>query len=192
MRETLTTTNPSQSAGVPFIRAIPVSWTPPTAELIFDGTTPVTMAGVLYTSNWVTARGNWTKSPRVPVEWPAPQAVDALSGATLILGTSAPPKLVLIKAYRDVDPQSGEPTSDPSATYQCNRFAELRCPFSTPADKTAVGGLRTDVATAPYIAVFCTWFVPPDQQGQGQSANPSAAASWLFRTSLSRRSEAGT
>src|SRR5260370_1129345 len=111
MRETLTTTNPSQSAGVPFIRAIPVSWTPPTAELIFDGTTPITMAGVLYTSNWVTARGDWTKSPRVPVEWPAPQAVGALSGATLVLGTSPPPQLVLIKAYLDLDPPPRGPAS---------------------------------------------------------------------------------
>src|SRR6266550_8652586 len=118
-REALTTTTPSQSGGVPFIRATPVSWSPPTVELIFDGATPVTMTGMLYTSTWVTARGNWTKSPGVPVEWPAPQAVHASKGATLVLGTSAPPDLVLIKTYRHVDPQSGEPTSDPSATYRC-------------------------------------------------------------------------
>jgi hypothetical protein len=190
MREALTTTTPSQSGGVPFVRATPVPWSPPTVELVFDGTTPVTITGTLYTSNWVTARGNWTKSPGVPVDWPVPKAVHASAGATLVLGTSAPPELVLIKVYRGVDPQSGEPTSDPSATYRCNRFSSPRCAFSTPSDKITVGNLPSDV-TAPYIAVFCTWFVPPDQQGQRQSPNSYAAASWLFRTSLSRRSEAG-
>jgi hypothetical protein len=117
-------------------------------ELVFDGTTPVTMTGSLYTSNWVTARGNWTKSPGVPVEWPMPQAVEASAGATLVLGTSAPPELVLIKVYRDVDPKSGEPTSDPSTTYQCNRFSEPRCAFSTTTDKIAVGGLPSEIVTA--------------------------------------------
>jgi hypothetical protein len=189
MREAPTTTNPSQSGGVPFIRATPVSWAPPTVELVFDGTTPVTMTGTLYTSNWVTARGNWTKSPGVPVEWPAPQGVHRPAGATLVLGTAAPPELVLIKAYRNVDPQSGEPTSDPSATFQCNRFSEPRCVFSTSAGKTTVGSLPPEIVTAPYITVFCTWFVPPDQQGQGQSPNSYASASWLFRSSISPRSE---
>jgi hypothetical protein len=159
-------------------------------ELVFDGTTPVAITGTLYTSNWVTVRGDWTKSPGVPVEWPAPRAVHASAGPTLVLGTSAPPELILIKAYRDVDPQSGEPTSDPSATYRCNRFSEPRCAFLTSADKIRVC-LPSDILTAPYITVFCTWFVPPDQQGQGQSPNPYAAASWLFRTSLSEQSEAG-
>ena len=127
MREALITTTPSQSGQVPFIRATPVSWSPPPVELVFGGTTPVTMTGTLYTSNWVTARGNWTKAPGTPVEWPAPEAVHASAGATLVLGTSAPPELVLMKVYRDVDPQTGEPTSDPRATYQCNRFSEPRC-----------------------------------------------------------------
>ena len=191
IREAVTTTTPSQSRGIPFIRATPVSWSPPPVKLVFHGTTPVTMTGTLYTSNWVTARGNWTKSPGVPVEWSAPQAVQASAGATLVLGTSAPPDLVLIKTYRRVDPQRGEPTSDPSATYRCNRFSEPRCAFSTSADKITVGNLPLDIVTAPYITVFCTWFVPPDQQGRGQSPNSYAAASWLFRTTLSHRSEAG-
>jgi hypothetical protein len=188
MREAPATTTPSQSGGVPFIRATPVSWAPPTVELVFDGTAPVTMTGTLYTSNWVTARGNWTKSPGVPVEWPPPHGVHASEGARLVLVTSTPPELILIKAYRDVDPRSGEPTSDPSATFQCNRFSEPRCAFSTPADKTTVG-LPSEIVTARYITVFCTWFVPPDQQGQGQSPNSYASASWLFRTSISKRSE---
>ena len=153
-------------------------------ELVLGGTNPVTMRGTLYTSNWVTARGDWTKSPGVPVEWPAPQAVHASAGATLVLGTSTPPKLILIKAYRDVDPQSGEPTSDPKAAYQCNRFSEPKCAFSMLADKITLTGLPSDVVTAPYIAVFCIWFVPPDQQGPEEPANPCASASWLFRTSL--------
>jgi hypothetical protein len=107
----------------------------------------------------------------------------------LVLGTPAPPELVLIKVYREVDPQSGEPTSDPSATYRCNRFSEPQCPFSTVADTIAVGGWPSEIVTAPYITVFCIWFVPPDQQEQGQSPNPDASASWLFRTSISKRSE---
>ncbi len=184
IREAVTTTTPSQSRGIPFIRATPVSWSPPPVKLVFHGTTPVTMTGTLYTSNWVTARGNWTKSPGVPVEWPAPQGVQASAGATLVLGTSTPPELVLIKVYRDVDPQSGEPTSDPNATYQCNRFSEPRCAFVTSADTTTVSGLPSEIATAPYIAVFGTWFVPPDQQGPGQSPHSYASASWLFRTRL--------
>jgi hypothetical protein len=159
-------------------------------ELVFDGTTPVTMTGTLYASNWVTARGNWTKSPGVPVDWPVPKSVHASAGAALVLGTSAPPELVLIQVYRGVDPQSGEPTSDPSATYRCNRFSEPQCAFLTSADKIRVS-LPSDIVTAPYITVFGTWFVPQDQQGQGQAPNPYAAASWLFRTSLSEHSGAG-
>jgi hypothetical protein len=185
IREALTTTTPSQSGGVPFIRATPVSWGPPTVELVFDGSTPVTMTGTLYTSNWVTSRGNWTKSPGVPVDWPAARAVHAPAEATLVLGTPTPPELVIMKAYRDVDPRTGEPTSDPSATYQCNRFSEPRCAFSIVADKTTVGGLPSEIVTAPYITVFCTWFVPPDQQGPGKSPNSYASAGWLFRTNLS-------
>ena len=185
------TTTPSKSGGVPFIRATPALWAPPMVELVFDGTTPVTMTGSLYTSNWVTARGNWTISPGVPVEWPAPCAVHASAGATLVLGTTTPPSLVLCKVYSDVDPQSGEPTSDPCAAYQCNRFSEPRCAFSITADETAVGGLPSEIVTAPYITVFCIWFLPPDQQGQGPSPNSYASASWLFRASLSQRSEPG-
>ena len=182
IREAVSTTTPNQSGSVPFIRATPVSWSPPTVELVFDGTTPLRLTGTLYTSNWVTGRGNWTKSPGVPVEWPAPQAVQASAATMLVLGTSAPPELVLMKVYHDVDPQTGEPTSDPRATYQCNRFSEPRCAFSTTADKTIIGGLPSEIVKAPYITVFCTWFVPPDQQGQGQSPNTYASASWLFRT----------
>lgn len=153
-------------------------------ELVFDGAAPVATAGTLYASNWVTARGNWTKSPGVPVEWPAAQEVHPTARAALVLGSSTPPELVLIKVYRDVDPQSGEPTSDPSATYQCNRFSEPRCAFVTSADTTTVSDLPSEIVTAPYIAVFGTWFVPPDQQGPGQSPHSYASASWLFRTRL--------
>jgi hypothetical protein len=191
LREAVTTTTPSQSGGIPFIRATPVSWSPPPVQLVFDGTTPVTMTGTLYTSNWVTARGNWIKSPGTPVEWPAPRAVLASARATLVLGTSTPPELVLIKAYHDVHPESGEPTSDPNATYQCNRFSEPRCAFSTSADTTTVSGLPSEILTAPYIAVFGTWFVPPDQQGPGQSPHSYASASWLFQTRLGQQSEVG-
>lgn len=161
-------------------------------QLVFHGTTPVTIAGTLYTSNWVTARGNWTKSPETPVEWPVAQSVLASAGAALVLGTSTPPELVLIKAYHDVHQQSGEPTSDPDATYQCNRFSEPRCAFSTSADTTTISGLPLEIVTAPYIAVFGTWFVPPDQQEPGQSPHSCASASWLFRTRLGQQSEVGT
>ena len=51
--------------------------------------------------------------------------------------------------------------------------------------------LPSEIVTAPYITVFCIWFLPPDQQGQGPSPNSYASASWLFRTSLSQRSEPG-
>ena len=148
------------------------------------------MTGSLDTSNWVTAQGDCTKLPGVPVDWPPPQAVDASAEAKLVLGTTAPPKLVLVKAYRDMHRKSGEPTSDPAATYQCNQFSEPRCAFSTRVGTTIIDDLPSATTAAPYIAVFCTWFVPPDQQSQGKSPNSNASASWLFPINVTPLSEA--
>src|SRR5436190_20932911 len=90
---------------------------------------------------------------------------------------AGPWSLSTVELVFDIDRKSGEPTSDPAATYQCNRFSEPRCAFSTRADMPIVDGLPSATATAPLHRRVLHWFVPPNQQSLGQSPNSGASGS---------------
>jgi hypothetical protein len=166
------------SRQTPFIEATPPPAGPPAVELI-GGVESGPMSGTLYTADWPTRATRLQKGPRLPVPWPATRHIGSPRSVILRFDARTPPDRVLVKAFSRVDPTSGEPTSDPAASYRCNRISDPRCSFERARSGVRLLGLPSGLLTPGYLVVFCTWFVPPGQPPQRGGAD--AAASWLFR-----------
>jgi hypothetical protein len=162
----------------PYIDATPAPAGPPTVELLgeVDGK-PV--PGVLYTADWPIRAAQVRKRPRRPVPWPAAAHVGSPGSVILRFHARTPPDRVLMKTFSQLDPATGEPASDPAASYQCSRSSDPRCSFEHARSAVRLLGLPPGVLARGFLVVFCTWSVPPEQQAEHGGAE--AAASWLFR-----------
>jgi hypothetical protein len=67
-------------------------------------------------------------------------------------------------------------------TYQCSRDLDPKCAFEPTRSGVRLVGLPPDLVASAYLAVFCSWSIPPDEQVPDGGAE--AAASWLFRVEL--------
>jgi len=132
VRQNASPTSARVTTGVPFVRALPLSSSPPSVGFQMEGANgvPLTLSGLLYASDWVTSQGKWKQPPSLPVPWPQPVPVHSpVTSATMVLETAASPDEVEIKAYNKIDSKSAEPTSRPKAVFQCHRFTPPNCSF---------------------------------------------------------------
>jgi hypothetical protein len=167
--------------GVPFVRTLPLSSTPPGVRFQMEGVSGalLTLRGLLYSSDWVTSHGKSNQSPSVPVPWPpAVQVHTPVRSATMVLETGAFPDEVELQAYDRIDTESAEPTSSPKAVFQCHRFTPPNCSFGGSGANVSTSSINSDLLGLPYLVVFMIWGIPPDQRREASSV---ASASWLFR-----------
>jgi hypothetical protein len=165
--------------GQPFTRAVAAPSKPPEVALGLGGTRdPFVLMGSLYEADWMTARGNWQRPPTTPVAWPHPANVKTSASTTVTLQTSAPPDEVEIRTYEQVDASSGQPTTNPAAVFHCNHHTPPICPFKSAGAQITIDKLSPSLTGSPYVVVFATWPVPPDQRAD---SGPYVSASWLFR-----------
>jgi len=174
---------PSASArnGISFVRALPLPARPPSVrfEMVQGKGPSLTLAGLLYASTWVTSGKVLKEDPRVPVLWPeAVPFSSEIVGATIVLGTIAPPNDMEIRFYNEIDPQSGEPTSTPKAVFQCHRFTSPVCSFHQARSEIRVPDINSRLLRFHYLVVFVLWGIPPSQWSEGTT---EASGSWLFQ-----------
>ena len=174
------------AAAVPFIEATNPPVKPPTARMMIQvqGDREIALVGILYTSDWLTRQGVWQQEPTLPVPWPKSSTVSGPQGLTLKLDTEAPPAWVSAKAFTDIDHQTGEPSAEPDVSFECSRFTQPKCSYAETNDTIRVRGLNTRLLHPGYLAVFCSWSVPPDLRHKGPDSPSQVSASWLFRSEI--------
>ena len=164
-----------------YVRAQPTLFEPPTVQMVLeDGAGERYVEGALYFADWITKRQRMTVDPIEPAPWRAPSPgppchvrvlTDVMPNWVSVSGTPADA----------IDPKTGVPSDETAvALYECGRFGDRPCVHLNDDGIVELRPIPAALLDLPYITVFASWSVAPEDRDDSPGAPASVSASWLF------------
>ena len=165
----------------PYLRVYPPPDEPPTAQIVSEGESgEIAVVGCLYVVDWDIPPNPQAKRPTMPVPWPD-AAYNGAPPYSVRFSTDVLPSYAMIQAFDEIDPDTGEPTSQaPIAKYECSRFDDGSCMSGTAEGLVQLHQIPPDVFDLPYLTLFATWSVPLSVDSRRAESLAPVTASWLF------------